>query len=60
MSAGLLGAISEANEIQQELGVSVEEAFAIQRQRAQERMQEYERSIAESNVIYGTDFRRKH
>jgi hypothetical protein len=47
---GLLGALSEATEIQQELGVGVEEAFRIQRQRADERMREYEASKAD-NVI---------
>jgi hypothetical protein len=48
--AGLLGFLSEASEIQQELGVSFNEALAIQRQRSDERMYE-------SNVIY-VNFRR--
>jgi hypothetical protein len=53
---GLLGFISEANEIKDELGVSVDEAFRIQRGRAEQRRQELE-AAAESNVI---PFRRKH
>jgi hypothetical protein len=48
--AGLLGFLSEANEIQQELGVSVEEAFRIQRERSDERMKEYE-ALKADNVI---------
>jgi hypothetical protein len=51
MSEGLLSFLTEAGQIQQELGCGVEEAFAIQRQRADERMAEYERATAESNVI---------
>jgi len=51
MSEGLLAHISEAASIQQELGCGVEEAFAIQRQRADERMREYELASAENNVI---------
>jgi len=50
----LFGFISEANEIKEELGCSVEEAFAIQRQRADERAREFlaiEQAAAESNVI---------
>lgn len=57
---GLLGFISEANEIKETLGVSVDEAFEIQRQRADERHREYiaaEQAAAESNVI---PFRAKH
>jgi hypothetical protein len=48
---GLLAALSEACDIKVELGVSVEEAFAEQRRRADERMREYELATAESNVI---------
>ena len=48
---GILGFLSEANEIQQELGVSAKEAFQIQRERAAERLREYELSQVESNVI---------
>ncbi len=55
--AGLLGAISEAAEIQQQLGCSANEAFDIQRQLEAERLREYEMATAESNVI---PFRRKH
>ncbi len=55
--AGLLGAITEAAEIQQTLGCSANEAFEIQRQLAAERMREFELATAESNVI---PFRRKH
>ena len=54
---GLLGAITEALELQQQLGCSPDEAFAIQQQLAAERSQEYERATAESNVI---PFRAKH
>ena len=58
---GLLGALSEAVEIQQTEGVSADEAFAIQRQRAAERLKEYElekAEAAETNIIYGIDFSR--
>jgi hypothetical protein len=50
---GLLGFLSEAVEIKEQLGVSVDEAFAIQRERAAERLREYElaQAMAESNVI---------
>lgn len=57
---GLLDFIGEAGEIQQELGVSAEEAFQIQRERSAERLREYEaieQAAAESNVI---PFRAKH
>jgi len=53
---GILGFLAEACDIQAELGVSATEAHAIQRQRAAERMREYELATAESNVI---PFRRK-
>ncbi len=39
---GILGVISEASEIKEELSVSAEEAFAIQRERAAERLKQYE------------------
>lgn len=50
---GLLGFLSEANEIKEELGVSADEAFAIQRERAAERLRAYEleQAPAETNVI---------
>jgi hypothetical protein len=50
---GLLGYISEASEIRQELGVSIDEAFAIQRDRAAERLREYvaQQPETQSNVI---------
>jgi hypothetical protein len=48
---GLLGLIMEANEIQQELGVSPARAFAIQRERWAERLEEDEREAAERNVV---------
>ena len=54
---GLLGLISEANDIQQTEGCSVEEAFALARQRAAESLREHELATAESNII---PFPRKH
>lgn len=57
---GLLGFLSEATDIQKDLGVSAEEAFAIQRERAAARLLELaaiEQAAAESNVI---PFRAKH
>jgi hypothetical protein len=60
---GLLGFITEANEIKEALGVSVDEAFDIQRERANARLAaameavEIEQAAAESNVI---PFRAKH
>jgi hypothetical protein len=57
---GLLGAIAEANDIKRELGVTAEEAFELQRQRADERLSELraiDDATRESNVI---PFRRKH
>ena len=45
---GILGGIAEASDIQRELGVSVDEAYAIQRQRSAERDQEYERQKLET------------
>jgi hypothetical protein len=58
--SGLLGAIVEASDIKQELGVSADEAFAIQQERADERLRELraaEEAARESNAI---PFRRKH
>jgi hypothetical protein len=57
---GLLGAIAEASDIKQELGVSADEAFAIRQERADERLRQLhaaEEAAKESNVI---PFRRKH
>jgi hypothetical protein len=48
---GILGALTEANEIQQELGCSFNEALEVQRRRAAERNRETELEAAESNVI---------
>ena len=51
---GLLGFLAEACDIKQELGVSVDEAFRIQRERAEQRSQEraaLEQAAGESNVI---------
>ena len=52
--SGLLGAITEACDIKEELGVSADEAFRIQRERADKRLAAYEaeRAAAESNVIH--------
>jgi hypothetical protein len=49
----LFGFIHEANEIKERLGVSVEEAFRLQREAADERLAAYEaeRAAAETNVI---------
>lgn len=58
--SGLLGAIVEASDIKQELGVSADEAFEIQQERSGERLSELralEDAARESNVI---PFRRKH
>ena len=52
---GILSGIAEASDIQRELGVSSDEAWAIQRQRADERLREYEAQKAEeqpSNVVH--------
>jgi hypothetical protein len=57
LHAGLLGAFTEALEIQQQLGCSSEEAWQVQRQLEAERMREYEMAAAESNVI---PFPKKH
>ncbi|QHO76794.1 hypothetical protein ACH79_33360 [Bradyrhizobium sp. CCBAU 051011] len=53
---GLLGAITEAVDIQAELDCSPERAFAIQRERAAARLAEIEEPA--SNVVYGVDFRK--
>jgi hypothetical protein len=52
MYGGLLAAITEANDIEKELGVSIEEAREIQRARAAERDREHEaeRAAVESRV----------
>lgn len=51
--SGVLGFLLEANEIQQELGVSPDRAYQIQRERSAERLREYEaeKAAAETNVI---------
>jgi hypothetical protein len=57
---GLLGAITEAVDIQAEHDCSAEEAHAIQRERATARLRslnEIQGAIAESNII---SFRQKH
>jgi hypothetical protein len=57
---GLLGFLTEATEIKDELGIPFEAALEIQRERADGRLREYEaleQAAAESNVI---PFRRKH
>jgi hypothetical protein len=57
---GLLGAITEAVDIQAEQDCSADEAHAIQRERAAARQRSYnevQEAIAESNVL---PFRRKH
>lgn len=48
---GLLGFLSEANEIKEELGVSFDEALRIQGERVDERLREHEASKANANVI---------
>jgi hypothetical protein len=50
---GILGAISEASELSQELGISFEEAAKIQRERSDERLREIEaaQEPATTNVI---------
>jgi hypothetical protein len=53
---GLLGFLSEATEIKEELGISFEEAMELQRERADQRHREY-REAQQSNVI---QFRAKH
>ena len=54
---GLFDGITEAAEIKEHLGVSYDEALQIWHEIQQERIQEYERAAAESNVI---PFRAKH
>jgi hypothetical protein len=39
---GLLGALTEAGDIQQETGCSVKEAYRIQRQRSDERLEQHQ------------------
>jgi hypothetical protein len=48
---GLFGAITEALEIQQTSGVTWSEALQLQRQQAEERLREYQQSVADNNVI---------
>lgn len=48
---GLLGALLEAVEISQTMGVSAEESYRIQAKRAAERQAEREREAAMVNVI---------
>jgi hypothetical protein len=57
---GITGAVIEAGDIMDELGVSYANAMEIQAQRSAERLQAYldaDREI-ESNVIYGVPFGR--
>jgi hypothetical protein len=51
---GLLGAITEAVDIQAELDCSAEQAHAVQRERAAARLAKTEELA--SNVVYGVDF----
>jgi hypothetical protein len=51
---GLLGAISEAVDIQAELDCSAEQAHAVQRERAAARLAKTEEPTG--NVVYGIDF----
>lgn len=51
---GLLGAISEAVDIQAELDCSPEQAHAIQRERAAARLSKIEEPAG--NIVYGIDF----
>jgi hypothetical protein len=53
---GLFGFFAEANEIKERLGVSAEEAFRLQREAADARLEIYE-AEAESSAI---PFRAKH
>jgi hypothetical protein len=51
---GLLGAITEAVDIQAELDCSPEQAHAVQRERAAGRLAKTQEPA--SNVVYGMDF----
>jgi hypothetical protein len=53
---GLLGAITEAVDIQAELDCSAEQAHAVQRERAAARLAKTQEPT--SNVVYGVDFRK--
>ena len=53
--SGLLGALSEAVDIQAEQDCSAEEAHAIQRERAAARLMKL-CEPTDSNVVYGVDF----
>ena len=54
---GLLGFISEAAEIREQLGVSVDESFRMQQERNAERQALQHKAVIESNVI---PFRPRH
>ena len=51
---GLLGAITEAVDIQAELDCSAEQAHAVQRERAAARLAKPREP--DSNIVYGIDF----
>jgi len=51
---GLLGAITEAVDIQAELDCSAEKAHAVQRERAAARLAKTQEPA--SNIVYGIDF----
>lgn len=51
---GLLGAITEAVDIQAELDCSAEQARAVQRERSAARLAKTE--VPVSNIVYGVDF----
>ena len=51
---GLLGAITEAVDIQAELDCSAEQAHAVQRERAAARLAKTQAPA--SNIVYGVDF----
>jgi len=55
--SGLLGALTEACQLQQTLGLSWAEALEVQRRLHDERQRELEQE-AEGNIVWGTDFRK--
>jgi hypothetical protein len=57
MMGGLLDSITEAAAIAEQLDVPFDQALEFWKQIQQERIQEYERAVAQSNVI---PFRAKH
>jgi len=57
---GILGHLAEACDIQRELGVSSEEAWEIQRKRADERLREHRRQQAEAGQSNVIPFRPRH